>query len=70
MNDLELEMAKWTDILQNKRASNAQLEGRVAALKPQKIRMESQAAESLRASKNKDPQFEELCKWWDLTWQL
>lgn len=63
MNDLEMEIAKWTDILQEKRASNSELESRVAALKPQKSRMEAQAADALRASKNKDPQFEELCKW-------
>ena len=63
METLEMEIAKWTDILEEKTISNKQIETSLSSLKVEKEKMEAAAAEAIRASKTKDPQFEELCKW-------
>lgn len=63
MNNLKREMAKWTDILDEKKESNATIEKRISLLKSSRLQVEGQASEAMKAAKNKDPQFEELCKW-------
>jgi len=61
---LSHEIEKWSEILQEKKSSNVAREKKLVDLKSLRNSKEAAAAEMLRASRNKDPQFEELCKWY------
>jgi hypothetical protein len=64
IQELQKEIEKWKDVVQNKVESNGMEDGKLQELKKRKGIVESQAAEAVRAAKFKNPQFEELCKWY------
>jgi hypothetical protein len=61
---MKKEIDKWKDVVQDKLEANAFEDEKLQQLKKRKEIVEIQAAEAVRASKYKNPQFEELCKWY------
>ena len=49
--------------MQDRVEANSSQDEKLQELKNRKGIVETQAAEAIRASKFKNPQFEELCKW-------
>lgn len=63
IQELQKEIEKWKDVVQGRVEVNSIQDEKLKELKKRKAIVESQAAEAVRASKFKNPQFEELCKW-------